>query len=51
MRMPDETFARLFESALEFLFNVFSVLTADMLFFTTIAMMLFLPDFAFSYLL
>jgi hypothetical protein len=36
--MPEDTFWRLFERAEEFLFNVFRVLTADMLFFTTIAM-------------
>jgi hypothetical protein len=35
--MPEDTFARLFVRAAEFLFNVFRVLTADMLFFTTIA--------------
>ncbi len=42
--MPEETFARLFESADEFLFRVFSVEIADMLFFTTIAMIKFLPN-------
>ncbi|WP_318253505.1 hypothetical protein [Selenomonas sp. AB3002] len=35
--MPLETFFRLFASAAEFAFNVLSVFTADMLFFTTIA--------------
>ena len=36
--MPEETFLRLEASAEEFLFSVFSVETADMLFLTTIDM-------------
>jgi len=39
------------ESALLFLFRVFSVDTADMLFFTTIPMIIFLPDIQLNYLL
>jgi hypothetical protein len=38
MRMPLDTFWRLFVREAEFLFSVFRVLIADMLFFTTIAM-------------
>jgi len=36
--MPEETFCRLLDRALEFLFKVLRVLIAVMLFFTTIAM-------------
>ena len=43
MRIPDETYCRLFVSALSFLFKVFSELIADILFFTTIAMASCLP--------
>jgi len=35
--MPEETFCRLFESALSFLLSVLSVFTAGILFLTTIA--------------
>ena len=42
--MPEETFCRLLDSADEFLFRMFSVLTADMLFFTTIDIVFFLLE-------
>ena len=35
--MPEETLARLLARASEFLFRIFRVFTADILFFTTIA--------------